>query len=56
MGIIAKDGYEMTVSYSQIAAGDFLTYDMVTGAENEVEGTPATRGGVRDGRSSPRSR
>lgn len=38
VGIIAKDGYEMTVSYSQIAAGDFLTYDMVTGAENEVEG------------------
>ncbi|NLE74588.1 MAG: molybdopterin-dependent oxidoreductase [Actinobacteria bacterium] len=38
VGIQAKDGYEMTVSYTQIADGDFLTYDMVTGDENNVEG------------------
>lgn len=38
VGIVAKDGYEMTVSYTQLSTGDFLTYDMATGAENEVEG------------------
>lgn len=38
VSITAKDGYEMTVSYSQIAAGDFLTYDMATGTENKAEG------------------
>jgi len=38
VSIIAKDGYEMTMSYTQFNSGDFLTYDMVTGEENEVEG------------------
>jgi DMSO/TMAO reductase YedYZ molybdopterin-dependent catalytic subunit len=38
MSIMAKDGYEMTMSVAQLDSGDFLTYDMVTGAEKEVEG------------------
>jgi hypothetical protein len=38
VSIIAKDGYEMTISFTQLDAGDFLTYDMVTGAENKPEG------------------
>jgi hypothetical protein len=38
LSIIAKDGYEMTMSHTQLNSGDFLTYDMVTGAENKVEG------------------
>jgi DMSO/TMAO reductase YedYZ molybdopterin-dependent catalytic subunit len=38
VSIVAKDGYEMTVSAAQVTAGDFLTYDMVTGAENDPEG------------------
>ncbi len=38
VSIVAKDGYEMTVSYTQLSSGDFLTYDMVTGAENDPEG------------------
>jgi DMSO/TMAO reductase YedYZ molybdopterin-dependent catalytic subunit len=38
VSIIAKDGYEMTMSHTQLTSGDFLTYDMVTGAENKVEG------------------
>lgn len=38
VGLVAKDGYEMTVSVAQLKAGEFLTYDMVTGAENDVEG------------------
>jgi DMSO/TMAO reductase YedYZ molybdopterin-dependent catalytic subunit len=37
VSIVAKDGYEMTVSAAQVTAGDFLTYDMVTGAENDPE-------------------
>jgi DMSO/TMAO reductase YedYZ molybdopterin-dependent catalytic subunit len=36
VGITAKDGYEMTMSVSQLKSGDFLTYDMVTGAEITV--------------------
>jgi DMSO/TMAO reductase YedYZ molybdopterin-dependent catalytic subunit len=38
VGIVAKDGYEMTMSVSQLKSGDFITYDMVTGDENEVAG------------------
>jgi len=38
VGIQAKDGYEMTVSYTQMASGEFLTYDMATGDENNVDG------------------
>lgn len=38
IGIVAKDGYEMTMSVTQLRAGDFITYDMVTGEENKVEG------------------
>lgn len=38
VGIAAKDGYEMTVSVAQLRAGEFITYDMVTGEEKEVEG------------------
>jgi DMSO/TMAO reductase YedYZ molybdopterin-dependent catalytic subunit len=37
VGIVAKDGYEMTMSVSQLKAGDFITYDMVTGAEIKVD-------------------
>jgi DMSO/TMAO reductase YedYZ molybdopterin-dependent catalytic subunit len=34
----AKDGYEMTFSVEQLKAGDFITYDMVTGEEKKVDG------------------
>lgn len=34
----AKDGYEMTFSVEQMKAGDFITYDMVTGEEKKVDG------------------
>jgi hypothetical protein len=37
VGIMAKDGYEMTMSVSQLRTGDFLTYDVVTGAEIKVQ-------------------
>ena len=40
VGIVAKDGYEMTMSVSQLRTGDFLTYDMVTGAEITVDEPP----------------
>jgi DMSO/TMAO reductase YedYZ molybdopterin-dependent catalytic subunit len=36
VSITAKDGYEMTMSVEQLKAGDFITYDMVTGAEVKV--------------------
>jgi hypothetical protein len=38
VSIVAKDGYAMTMSYEQIAEGDFITYDPGTGDENSVEG------------------
>jgi DMSO/TMAO reductase YedYZ molybdopterin-dependent catalytic subunit len=38
VSVVAKDGYGMTMSYEQIAKGDFITYDPGTGSENEVEG------------------
>jgi DMSO/TMAO reductase YedYZ molybdopterin-dependent catalytic subunit len=38
VAIIAKDGYEMTASVEQIRAGDFITYDPVTGEEVTVDG------------------
>ena len=38
VNIVAKDGYGMTMSYEQIAEGDFITYDPGTGEENAVEG------------------
>lgn len=38
VGIVAKDGYEMTVSVAQLREGKFITYDMVTGDENDVDG------------------
>jgi DMSO/TMAO reductase YedYZ molybdopterin-dependent catalytic subunit len=38
VSIVAKDGYEMTISATQLRSGDFLTYDMVTGAEKTVDG------------------
>lgn len=37
VAIVAKDGYEMTMSVSQLKAGDFITYDVVTGAEIKVD-------------------
>ena len=36
VGIVAKDGYEMTMSTEQISSGDFITYDMVTGEEKTI--------------------
>ena len=36
IGIAAKDGYEMTMSVEQCRAGDFITYDMVTGEEKTI--------------------
>ena len=36
VGIVAKDGYEMTMSTEQIRSGDFITYDMVTGEEKTI--------------------
>jgi DMSO/TMAO reductase YedYZ molybdopterin-dependent catalytic subunit len=38
VSVVAKDGYGMTMSYEQIANGDFITYDPGTGSENQVEG------------------
>ncbi len=38
VNIAAKDGYEMTISIEQLTSGDFLTYDMATGAEKQVDG------------------
>jgi DMSO/TMAO reductase YedYZ molybdopterin-dependent catalytic subunit len=38
VSIVAKDGYEMTLSYDQLNSGEFLTYDMVTGDEKQVAG------------------
>jgi DMSO/TMAO reductase YedYZ molybdopterin-dependent catalytic subunit len=35
----AKDGYDMTFSVEQLRAGDFITYDMVTGEENKATGS-----------------
>ncbi len=37
VNIVAKDGYEMTISVAQLESGDFLTYDMVTGDERTVD-------------------
>ena len=37
VSIIAKDGYEMTMSAAQLRSGDFLTYDMVDGTEKPVD-------------------
>lgn len=37
VSIVAKDGYAMTMSYEQIAEGDFITYDPGTGDENTIE-------------------
>jgi DMSO/TMAO reductase YedYZ molybdopterin-dependent catalytic subunit len=33
VSVVAKDGYAMTISYDQIANGDFITYDPGTGDE-----------------------
>jgi hypothetical protein len=38
VNVMAKDGYEMTISVAQLASGDFRTYDMATGAEKQVDG------------------
>lgn len=38
IGIVAKDGYEMTMSVEQLRTGEFITYDMVTGEEKKVAG------------------
>lgn len=38
VGVVAKDGYEMTLSVDQLRSGDFITYDMVTGDEKKVDG------------------
>ncbi len=38
VAIIAKDGYEMTASVEQVKAGEFITYDPVTGDEVTVAG------------------
>lgn len=37
VGIVAKDGYEMTMSAQQARSGDFITYDMVTGEEKTID-------------------
>lgn len=42
VSIVAKDGYAMTMSYEQIAEGDFITYDPGTGDENTIEGALQT--------------
>lgn len=42
VGVVAKDGYGMTMSYEQIAEGDVITYDPGTGSENEIEGALQT--------------
>jgi DMSO/TMAO reductase YedYZ molybdopterin-dependent catalytic subunit len=38
VSVVAKDGYAMTFSYEEIAAGDFPTYDPLTGAESPFDG------------------
>jgi DMSO/TMAO reductase YedYZ molybdopterin-dependent catalytic subunit len=38
VNVVAKDGYGMTMSYEQIAEGDYITYDPGTGNENQAEG------------------
>ncbi len=35
--LTAKDGYAMTISYDQITAGDFITYDPGTGDEVKIK-------------------
>ncbi|MBN2559712.1 MAG: molybdopterin-dependent oxidoreductase [Phycisphaerae bacterium] len=35
--IVAEDGYAMTLSYDQIANGDFIAYDPGTGSETDPE-------------------
>lgn len=37
LGIVAKDGYEMTLSADQVIKGDFITYDPSTGDEKKIE-------------------
>ena len=37
VSIVAKDGYAMTISYDQIANGDFITYDPGTGDEVKIK-------------------
>lgn len=37
VSVVAKDGYAMTMSYEQIAEGDYITYDPGTGNENSVD-------------------
>ncbi|MBI9044723.1 MAG: hypothetical protein JEZ06_09570 [Anaerolineaceae bacterium] len=42
VSIVAKDGYAMTMSYEQIAEGNYITYDPGTGDENSIEGSLST--------------
>ncbi len=37
VSVVAKDGYAMTISYDQIANGDFITYDPGTGDETKLQ-------------------
>lgn len=37
VNVVAKDGYAMTMSYEQIAEGDYITYDPGTGYENSID-------------------
>ena len=37
VSVVAKDGYEMTMSVSQLKSGDFITYDMATGDEKKTQ-------------------
>ncbi len=37
VNLVAKDGYAMTISYDQIANGDFITYDPGTGDEIKIK-------------------
>lgn len=37
ISVVAKDGYAMTISYDQIAQGDFITYDPSTGDEIKID-------------------
>ncbi len=41
LNVVAKDGYAMTLSYDQVAKGDFIMYDPATGAEKKLS-TPLT--------------
>ncbi len=43
IGIVAKDGYAMTMSVEQPRTGEFITYDMVTGEEKEGGGPHRAR-------------